>query len=167
MPAPTIAALLDYETNYEDALASWLSNTLSNVKIYTPRTLLTATDGEELKTPRVTVAMQLTGTNPNQQGTRTTDSAIYDAHKLGQITLTCTVQRNNTSQSLGTLRGGVRKQMLQATAALNANTLPYYQTLILREGAAVPTIDAENDEIQCSLGYELQFAIKPDQWAAS
>lgn len=167
MPAQSIAELLDYETNFEDALATYLRTQLSGVQVLTPRTLITASGASELTTPRVTVQMILGGTYPNQEAQRTTDSAWYDSMKLGQLVLTGVIRRNGTGQSLTTLRGGVRKAMLAATAALNGTTLPYYQTLLVREGACTMSIGDTNDELLYSQSYELQFAIKPDQWAAS
>lgn len=166
MPASSIAQLLNYEGNYENAVRTYLAAQLTGVQVLTPETLLT--DETILETPRVTVAFQLAGTFANQQANRTTDSAEYDAYKLGTLTLAGYVQRNNTSQSLQTLRGGVRKAMLAATAALNSNTLPYYQTVILREGPSqAPLAGENNDEIGFSQSYAVEFWIKPDQWAAS
>jgi hypothetical protein len=164
MPASTVAALLDYEANYEDALKSHLDNVnaLSAVQILTPRTLLTA--DPILTTPRITVSMALTGTNPNQQATRPNTSSEYDSHKLGAITFNCVVRRDGSGQSLTTLRGGVREAMLSATAALNANTLPYYQTITLREESSNFGPGVENDEIQATLTYGVEFYIIPTQW---
>ena len=157
--------LLDYETNYEDALGTYLTSAIANTQILTPRTLLSSQP--ILTTPRVTVAVQVTGTNPNQTGMRTTDSKDYDSHKLGSVSLVCVTRRDASGQSLGTLRGKARVAMLGATAALNANNLPYYQTVTLREGSATMSSDADNDEIMTVLNYALEFYIKPDQWAAS
>lgn len=165
MPAPSIAALLDYETNIEDALATYLDGQLAATQVLTTRTLLTS--DEHLATPRVTVAVQLTGTNPDQQANRTTDGAEYDAHKLGTVTLVAAIRRNASGQSLTTLRGGLRQAMLAATAALTGVNLPYYQITTLREGAGSAGINADNDEIVYTLSYALEFFIKPDQWAAS
>jgi hypothetical protein len=167
MPATTVAALLDYETNYENALAGYLDNVnaLSSVQVLTPRTLLT-TD-PVLTTPRITVSMSLSGTNPNQQATRSNTSAVYDSHKIGNLTLNCTIRRDGSGQSLTTVRGGVREAMLSASAALNSNNLPYYQTVTVREESSTFGPGTENDEIQCQLSYLVEFYIKPDQWPAS
>lgn len=164
MPAASVAALLDYETNYENALATYLDNTISNCQVLTPRTLLTSEP--ILTTPRITVSMSLTGTNPNQQATRPNAASDYDCHKLGSLAINCVMRRDGSGQSLTTLRGGVREAMLSATAALNSNNLPYYQTLVLREQASAFGPGAENDELQCSLTYGVEFYIKADQWPA-
>ena len=165
MPASTVAALLDYETNYENAVAGYLDNVnaLSSCQILTPRSLLTTEP--ILTTPRITVSMSLTGTNPNQQDTRSNGDE-YDSHKIGSLALNCVIRRDGSGQSLTTLRGGVREAMLSATAALNSNNLPYYQTLVLREQASAFGPGAENDELQCSLTYGVEFYIKADQWPA-
>ncbi len=161
MAAPTNAALLDYE----DALATYLATQIAGTQILTPRTVL-STSGT-LSTPRVTLSVEITGTDANQQNDRATDGLAYDSHKLGQVSLTCIVRRDSGTQALGTLRGKVRVAMLAATAALTSNNLPYYQTITLREGASRVSIDESNDEIIHQLGYALDFFIKPDQWAAS
>lgn len=165
MAAPTINSLLDYETNIEDALATYLAAQIASTQILTTRTLLTSQ--EILTTPRVTIAVQVSGTNAEQQASRTTDGAEYDCHKLGSVSLVASMQRNASGQSMTTLRGGVRKAMLSATAALNGTNLPYYQIITLREGSCSTGINADNDEISYSITYALEFFIKPDQWPAS
>lgn len=152
------AAKLDYETNYEDALAVVLAAALSGVQILTPRTLLSS--APILTTPRVTIGLQVTGTNPNQQATDTT-SGLYDAHKLGVFTLAATVRRDGTGQSLGTLRGGIRLALLKGATALNATNLPNYQTITLREQGSAMSPGAENDEITCQLNYAVEFYVIP------
>lgn len=165
MAASSIAELLDYETNIEDALKTHLTSSLGSTQILTSRTLLTSQ--EIVTTPRVTVAVQISGTNPNQQAQRTTDNAEYDCHKLGSVTLDAVIRRNGSGQSLTTLRGGIRKAMLEATSALNGTTLPYYQVITLREGSSAPSYDKDNDEIMMTMTYALEFFIKPDQWPVS
>lgn len=165
MPASSIAVLLDYETNIEDALAAYLAAQIGSAQVLTTRTLLTTET--QLETPRITIGVSISGTNPNQQDVRTTDSAEYDSHKLGTVTLTGVIRRNGSGQSMTTIRGGIRKAMLAATAALTASNLPYYQIVTLREGSTSQGFDADNDEISTTISYNLEFAIKPDQWAAT
>jgi hypothetical protein len=165
MAAPTIAALLDYETNIEDALATYLDAQISSTQVLTTRTLLTS--DEILTTPRVSLSVQVTGTKPNQQTNRTTDSAEYDSHKIGTVTLFTAIRRNAGGQAMTALRGGVRKAMLSATAALTVSNLPYYQIVTLREGSCSTSVNEENDEIAYQITYNLEFFIKPDQWPAS
>ncbi len=165
MAAPTNAALLDYESNYESALATYLGTALTGTQVLTPQTILSSAGN--LTTPRITVVANVSGTNANQQGNRTTDGAEYDSHKLGSITLACATRRDASGQSFGTLRGKARVAMLAATAALNGTNLPYYETVTLREASSSMTSDQDNDEIVCVLTYSLEFYIKPDQWAAS
>jgi hypothetical protein len=165
MAAPTISALLDYETNIEDALKTYLTNVMATTQILTPRVLYSSQP--ILTTPRVAVSVTITGTNPNQTGTRTTDSKDYDSHKLGMVSLVATTRRDASGQSLGSLRGNCRAAMESATAALNSNTLPYYQILTLREAGSGIGADPENDEISAMLTWNLAFYIKPDQWASN
>lgn len=165
MAAPSIAALLDYETNIEDALKTYLEANIASAQVLTTRTLLTSE--ETLETPRITVAVQITGTNANHQAIRTTDSAQYDSHKVGTLTLVATMRRNASGQSMTTLRGGIRKAMLAATAAFDGTNLPYYQIITLREGSCNTSMSGDNDEISYVMSYSLEFYIKPDQWAVS
>jgi len=65
------------------------------------------------------------------------------------------------------LRGGIRKAMLEATAALDGTTLPYYQVINLFEQSSAMSSSDDNGEITCLLGYQFDFAIKPDQWPAT
>mgnify|MGYP000567760366 CR=1 FL=1 len=55
MPAATIAALLDYETNIEDALKAHFQNTLPTTQILTPRVLIGT--APILTTPRITLVV--------------------------------------------------------------------------------------------------------------
>jgi hypothetical protein len=164
MAAPTIAALLDYETNIENALATYIDSAITSTQILTTRTLLT--EDLILTTPRITVAVLVTGTNPNQQNDRTTDGLAYDSEKMGTVTLVASIRRNASGQALTALRGGLRGAMLAATAALNVSNLPYYQIITLREGTCTTGINADNDEITYAVTYSLDFLIKPDQWPA-
>ena len=163
MSAPTNAALLDYETNIEDALGSYLSNVLTATQVLTPRTVIGT--AQILTTPRVTLSVQISGTDPNQQNNRATDSLSYDSHKLGSVTLSCVTRRDGSGLSLGTLRGRVRTALLSATAALTSSNLPYYEIRELREGASTVGSDADNDEIICTINYSLAFFILPTQWS--
>jgi hypothetical protein len=165
MAAPSNAVLLDYEGNIEDALRTHLATQLPTTQCLSPRTLIA--DAAILTTPRVTVAVQITGTNENQQDNRDTDGSEYDSHKLGTVTLVCATRRDGTGQALGTLRGSVRAAMIRAEQALNVVNLPYYQVITLREGSATMGSDPANDEIFTSLTYAIEFYIRRSQWAAS
>lgn len=165
MAAPNNATLLDYEGNIEDALATYLASVITSTQVLTPRTLQTSQ--EILTTPRVTASLAVSGTNPNQQANRATDSGEYDSFKSGILSLTCVVRRDASGQSLGTLRGKVRAALLKPTAAFNGTNLPYYQVVTLREIGSSLSSDPENDEISSQLSYLIEWYIKPDQWAAS
>lgn len=108
----TIAALLDYETNIEDALKAHFQNTLPTTQILTPRVLIGT--APILTTPRITLVVGVTGTNANQTATRANTSQDYDSHKLGTVQAIGTTRRDGTGQSLGTIRGNIRQAMLQA-----------------------------------------------------
>lgn len=167
MAAPTNANLLDFESNYENALVTYLTaiNGTPFAQTLTMRTLQSAE--AILETPRAMVRCTSAGLATQQEGSRTTDSGKYFSHYAGQIELTVATQRNDVSQDQGKLRGWLRVAMLQPTAAFNANTTPYYQTLRCYESGSTQSYDSDNDEIVSSLTYNLEWYIKPDQWAAS
>lgn len=167
MPASSIAALLDFEGNFEDALRAFLLGSGyfgATHQILTPRTLKSVEDA--LETPRVTIAMTTTasGILENQ---RTSDGAYYQANRQGQIQIVLAARRDGAGQAIGTMRGLARKAMLEATAAFDGGTLPYYSILTLIETGSVNSIDAANDEILCALTYAVDFFVKPDAWPAS
>lgn len=168
MAAPDNATLLDFESQYEDATVTYLEGISGTPfeQVLTTRTL-NSVEGN-LETPRAMVRMTSAGINQaEQEATRTTDGERYYCHYNGQIEVTAATRRNDVTQDHGKLRGWLRVAMLGATAAYNSNTVPYYQTLRLRESGADQTFDADNDEIVSALTYDIEWFIKPDQWAAS
>lgn len=165
MAAPTIAALLDYEGNYEDALQTYLAAQITGTQVLTPRTL--ATSQPKLTTPRITIAVQVTGTDMLHDSLRTTDGASYRDRKFGNVTIGAAIRRDASGQGIGPMRGKLRKAMLEATAALTEVNLPYYQTIALVEQSSAIGSDPENEEITVQMVWSLDFQIKPDQWAAT
>lgn len=166
MPAPNIATLFDYESVYEDALAGYFANLNGNPfsTILTPRTNLA--EDATLTTPRLVIRMGVTGQGI-QENDQPNTSSDYFSHRLAGIDFIVTTNRDNASQSHGLLRGYVRQAMLQSTAAMNANTVPYYQTIYVFESGSTQGIQEGNDEISTQLTYAIQFQIKPDQWPAA
>lgn len=164
MPAPSVKALLDYETNFEDALAAYYATVFTGLQILTPRT--PATVAQALVTPRVTIKMEITGTGSAEEKPDG-DAEYYEAHKLGVITIEAIVRRNASGQSLGVARGQIRESMLPRTHALTTTNLPYYEVLDITEGSCVPEIEEDNDEIKTVLKFPVEFAIMPEQWPVS
>jgi hypothetical protein len=161
MPAPTIAALLAYELNIEDAYATALDGITTGVQILTSRTTLVVAG--ELATPRVEISLAVTGTGP-QENLRTTDNASYRSHKLGLLTIKVSCRREATSQLFGNMLGFIRGSLLEATQIFDATNLPYYQIAHLVETSSASEIFPGNDEIQSVLAYAIEWWIKPDQW---
>lgn len=149
---PTQAENLDYETIVESALAAVMAAAFPDTQILTP--LVMITEAPELRTPRITLSYTCTGSNPNFQNDLP-DGEPYDSHKYGTITLSASVQRNNTEQSLGALRGGIR------AALLTGVVMAPYQVVTLRETASSMSAGAGNDEIITTLTYALEFFIPP------
>jgi hypothetical protein len=163
MPAPNIADLFDFETHYEDALANYFANINATpfTQILTPRTNLA--EEEQLSTPRLELRMAITGEGI-QEGFVPNSTARFYTHRTSTVTMRVVTNRDSASQPHGLMRGAVRQGMLQVTAAMNANVLPYYQTLYVNEAGSVQGIVAANDEIATDLTYAVQFAINVSQW---
>jgi len=169
MSAPNIATLYDFETAYEDALRNYFINV--NVggftfnQVLTPRTNLTAEAFVE--TPRLQIRAGITGLAASGGGVQETAVTLnntatnyYSYYSLG-VTLDVVTSRSNASQPHGLYRGATRQGMLEYTASMNANTVPYYQTAFVNPGASVQAVDQDNDEIITSISYSLDFFIPP------
>lgn len=168
MPAaPDIPTLYDFETAYESALANYFAN-LNGAPFAQVLTPTTQTNTEpSLETPRVTLALSITGTGDKEDFRQGSTTANYYSHKVASLALSVATCRSNTAQNHGNLRGRARQAMLEVTAALNSNTVPYYQTIFVTEQSSSQAIDPDNDEIITQLTYGLEFWIKPDSWPAS
>ena len=91
----------------------------------------------------------------------------YYSYYTLSVTLDVVTQRSNSSQPHGLFRGAARQGMLSATATLNTNTVPYYQTAFLSPGASVQSVDMDNDEIQTQITHSLDFYIPPTSFPNS
>lgn len=165
MPAaPNIATLYDFETAYEDALSAYFANVNIGgqrfAQTITPRSTLTAANF--LQTPRLQVKIATMGPMSAGGGLYEIPTAIganyYGAYQL-QASLDVVTARSNVSQLHGLLRGGVRQGMLEMTASMNANTVPYYQTAFVTPLGSNQGIDAENDEITTNLTFQIDMQI--------
>ena len=165
MPASDVPTLFDFESAYENALAAHFANLNGApfAQVLTPRTNVQADD--RLETPRVTIAMSITGTGDKEDFNAA--GANYYSHKLGSLAIVVATQRSNASQPHGNLRGRVRQAMLEVTKALNANTLPNYQTVFITESSASQAVDSDNDEILTQFAYAVEFYIPPSAWPNS
>lgn len=172
MPAPNIATLYDFEGQYETALRNYFANL--NVggqtfgQVVTPQTNLVSAD--HLTTPRLQVRVSMTGLGADGSGYKedfTTSGNLatnYYSHYTAAITLDVVTSRSNTSQIHGVLRGGTRQAMLETTAIINANTVPYYQTAFVTPTGSAQAVDEANDEIQTQLTYALELFIPPSSY---
>ena len=174
MPAPNIADIMDWESHYEGALKNYFQNIqIANVNVFaqvlTPKTIANISLGTTpVQTPRLQIKMSASRslleetTGPNNNG------AYYLSDKEAVIAIDVCSQRNaDPTQHHGLLRGLTRQGMLEMSAVLNANTLPYYQTLDVIETGSTQGIDAENEEIITSINYSVRFFIIPTQFPAN
>jgi hypothetical protein len=163
MPAPTIAALLDYETNLEDALVAYFAQLYPAWQVLTDRT--TPEEESKLRTPRIEIAVAQTGSgSAEHQAQNRPDKAYYESHKTGSLSIRAVARRPASDQSLGTMRGQLRQAMLPDTLSLTSVNVPYYEITHIAEGGSSPAFFAGNDEIQCELTWDIAWFIKPDAW---
>ncbi len=168
MSAPNIATLYDWESHYEDALANYFANLnvggFAFAQVLTPRTNINL--AEEMITPRLQIKAATLGMLPAGSGIseQVVNGGRYYAAMQVQVTLDVCTARNNNLQPHGLLRGATREAMLEATAILNANTVPFYQTPFVNQMGATQAIDADNDEIQTQLTYGLDIFIPPSSY---
>lgn len=164
MTAPSDASVLAYEFNIEDALVPYFKARQSTWQVLTARTK--PIDEAKLKTPRLELRVQVTGTGL-QENRRPRDQARYRSQKTGTLVTRVAARRNATDQDLALMCGLVRSYMMEATQALNATNLPYYQIVDIVEASGTPAIIAENDEILMEIGWAISWWIKPEAWPLS
>lgn len=162
MPAPTIATLYDYETIYESALSSYISNVNAIWQVLTPRTVANNfANTDFLRTPRITIEFALTSTGIQKEIQNTVE---YYADREGLFTVQAVSARNDPNQNHGLLRGALRQAMTERAQAFNANTVPYYQTVDVTEGSSTQSFDRENEEILTNMTFAVKFFIPPSSF---
>lgn len=175
MAAPNIATLFDFESAYEDALRNYFLNVniggITFNQVLTPRTNANVEAFRE--TPRLQIKAGVVGLAASGAGVQETSvtlnntaAAYYSYYTIG-VTMDVCTSRQNVSQPHGLLRGATRQGMLEYTASMNNNTVPYYQTAFVNPGASTQVIDAQNDEIITSLQWNLDFFIPAAQFPNS
>lgn len=167
MPAATTETVLDFETNIEDAVRTFLLTTPyfgAAHQILTPRTLLTTE--AELETPRITVQLSVTGSGA-QERQRTTDGLWYQAHKTGSLVITGVTRRDGSGQDIGAMRGKIRKAMLELSAAFDDTNMPYYYMFTVVESGTVNSAGEGNDELAAQITFAIEFFIRPTAFSSS
>jgi len=173
MPAPNIASLYDFESSYEDALAGYFANVnfggFTFPQVLTPRTNLTAANFQA--TPRLQIKASIVGLAASGSGVQEDFATVqntryYSYYTLG-VTLDVVTSRSNSSQPHGLYRGAVRQGMLEYTASMNANTVPYYETVFVNPQSSQQMVDSDNDAIITSIAYSIDFHIPPSSWPNS
>lgn len=175
MPAPNIAFLYDFESPYEDALQAYFANInvggQTFAQVVTPRS--NQWTEEYQVTPRLQIRASVIGLGADGSGVKqdfivagNVMTNYYSYYKMG-VTLDVVSQRSNNLQNHGILRGATRQGMLEITATLNSNSVPYYQTPFVNPGASLQSIDSANDEIITQLAYELDVFIPPSSFPNS
>lgn len=159
MPAPTVATLYDFETAYESALASYLSNVNATWQVLTPATAANIAAGTaSVETPRIALDFTVVGTGDQKN---IQNNVEYYSERSGVMTVQSAVQRNNPTQSDSLMRGSVRSAMLERSQVFNSNSLPYYQTIDVTEIGSARSVDEANDEIITQLTFAVKFWIPP------
>lgn len=169
MPAPNIAYLFDFESAYEDALRNYFVNVniggFTFTQVLTPRTNLNVADYD--KTPRLQIKAGIMGLAASGSGVQedmvtlnNTATSYYSYYTIG-VTLDVVTSRSNNSQPHGLYRGATRQGLLEYTASMNNNTVPYYQTVFVNPLQSAQFVDPDNDEVITSISYSFDFHIPP------
>lgn len=175
MSAPNIATLYDFESAYEDALAGYFANVniggVTFRQVLTPRTNLVTANFKA--TPRLQIKGSVLGLAPSGSGVQedsvtigNTATRYYSFYTIA-VTMDVVTQRSNASQPHGLYRGATRQGMLEYTASMNANTVPYYETVFVNPGSSSQAVDPDNDEIITQLAYSIDFHIPPSSFPNS
>lgn len=167
--APSLPALFDFESPFEDALQSHFANlSIGNVpafvQVLTPRTPKDQAD--ELKTPRMQIRAGITAIPAAGNGLQENDmpAGAYLSYFALGLTLDVVTSRSNAEQPHGLLRGAARVAMLDASGVLNSANIPFLLTVLVTPQSSTQAVDSANDEILTQLGYVVEFWIPPENF---
>lgn len=164
MPAPSLDYLLDFETNWDAAIAMVFSAL--------PYPVNPAHGSAELVAPYVTAVFSFLGEASGAPGAtqpleRNGGGNVFDGVTFrGRIRFEVVVDRTKAKTTqLTAARGGIRRLMLPSSSAFSADTLPYYSIYWLEMADPGPReIDVMRDQDITPLVWDLRFAVRPAAW---
>lgn len=159
MSAPTLAALYDFETQIETAVAGVL--TAGGVTVGG-----TARGADVLNSPCVEVVCNLNGPWPGGNSTRLFSvGGDYRPDQFSaSLLVTVLTDRKRNASSHGAFRGNVRALLYQFVSKFTGSNLPYLVIMDCTETGS----SQSQDESRCLditvLSWDVRFAILPTAW---
>jgi len=164
-PAPSLAALLDFETEWDRALTAVAASCV-------PWTVSTAHGTATLSPPYVVGVFTFGGefaiaggTQALQRGSNATAAQFDGTTFLGSILFEIIVDRRTyDTAAMRSTRGGLRAMFLPSAAKFNTTSLPWYSIGAVEEIEGSRSVDEERDLDITSMGWQLRWAIRPEAW---
>lgn len=159
MPAQNLKQLLDFETQFETALAGIVEDELDISASIIHLTL----DQDDMETPRVEISIEIN--EALDQPTAHSDPAVLDYSRYA-ATLNMAVITDATIAGTASThrhyRAKLRGAMLQSRVGFNSTNLPYYEVVYLRPLQTAFSVDGMHAVSEMS--WQMHFVIKPDAW---
>ena len=158
MSAPSLAALYDFETQLETAVASIL--TAGGVTVAGK-----ARADVTLTTPCCEVTSSISGPYPASAPDFYSVSGDYRPCTFsGTVQVHILTDRKRNASSHGTFRGGVRALLYAFVSKFTSSNLPYLEVFDAQESGSFNSVDDERGLDLTTLSWEVRFAILPTAW---
>lgn len=159
MAAQNLKQLLDFETQFETALAGIVEDELEIAASVIHLTL----DQDEMATPRVEITVEINEAQ-DQPTLRSTPAVLDYSRYSGTVTMVvvsdATIIGSQTTHR--EYRAKLRAAMLISRVDFNAVNLPYYEVVYLRPTGT--NYETDGMHAMSTLTFEMNFVIKPDAW---
>lgn len=165
MPAPSIQALYDFETQIETAWATAFAEKFTELDITCA--VGKSRDRDIETTPRVEISLSLGGpltqrTTAGQASPKQVPNAF-----TGTLTVSVVTTRETNSDDHGPIRGVVRYLLSGANQVVGISKLPYLQVLDMEPAGSAPSVNEEKNLDSTDMAYAITFAIRNDAWPAT
>lgn len=163
MPAPNDETVLNFETNFEDALKDFLATDtgLSSTSVFA------TLDQDTFVVPRVEVMIEIAEAldPPIEKYSGSTDFEYLQYKASLAIRVVSDASVDGTEANHRTIRSKVRKSMQRNSTNFTSENLPYYAVVYMRPTGTVYEIDG--DLAISTLSYDITFSIKDDAFPSS
>lgn len=159
MPAPSLSALFDFETQVETAAATFLAEATGFV-------VFTSISVQVLTVPRIEVECRLgeAPDPPMQRGGGASPNSVDYSAYTAELGIKIVTDNSVGVASHASTRGLVRSVMLQSVPNWSEGNLPYLAMKYMRPTGTA--IEADGDLNISSLAYALIFTMRTTGWPA-